>query len=461
MAKTVISQSGIFGFGPQASEGVIAPNFYRHKSQDIDLAPIDDARLGPPEIGGVPVPTFPYKVGAMSAGGATIAPRMEDTFGWLLYGALGDVSTSGSGTGGVSYPEFCLPRVYLTSSAKTVTSKISNPPQATTLIVRAWRDGASNVTGNVTIHGTTSGSDTSEIVALDDRNEVETTKTWVTITSVELPVQVNADGFDSVSIGWAASDFRKHAFQFLASDAYYVPWMSFRKLIPAGRNNVTFGEQFVDSKVIGLNFQLSTENPIVCRVDAMGKAFDFVDDPANNWTWANTYEDYTSIPIGCTPGGYIRVPSFGDQPLPITAATVGIQNGPLDPAQIRNYGDWALDDVPIITRQLVFDVTCKWYDPSLYRAIQTNSKTGLTWSPIPFVQSLAITGYAPYFPTGSVGRYGLEVLADSVMWQLNGGVRLAGNDLVTMRLTGTAIDTTGVYASFNLINKKESYVWPT
>lgn len=461
MAKTVISQSGIFGFGPQASEGVIAPSFYRHKSQDIDFAPIDDVRMGPPEIGGVPVPTFPYKVGAMSSGGATIAPRLEDTFGWLLYGALGDVTTSGSVTG-VSYPEFCLPRTYLTASTQTgVTAKITNPPSGVKLIVRAWRDGSSNVTGNVTIHGTTSGSATQEIVALSDRTEVETTNTWVTVTSVDLPARVNTDGFDAVSIGWKATDFLKHEFSFLSTDAYHVPWMTFRKLIPAGRNGVTFGEQFIDSKIVGLNFQLSTENPVVCRVDAMGKTFQFVDDPANNWSWANTYEDYTSIPIGCTPGGYIRVPTFGDQPLPITAATVGIQNQPMDPAQIRNYGDWSLDDVPIITRQLVFDVTCKWYDPSLYRAIQTNNKTGTTWSPIPFVQSLAIMGYAPYFPTGSVGRYGLEITSDSVMWQLAGGVRLAGNDLVTMRLQGTALDTAGNYATFALINQKASYTWPT
>ena len=458
MTKNVISQAGIFGFGPQGSEEVLASTFYRHKSRDIDLAPVDDVRMGPPEIGGVPVPTFPYKVGALAAGGATLSPRLEDTFGWLLYGAMGDVSTSGSPSG-ISYPEIVMQRQTLSAGAKTISTKLTSPTTPTKLIVRGWRDGSTPLTGNVVIHGTSSGSP-AESVTLSDQDEVQTSLTWSAITSVDLPAYIN-NAFDAVSIGWIDTDMREHTFKFLAADNYWLPYMSFRKLIPAGRSGVTFGEEFVDCKVLGMNFQLGNEDPIAARVDVMGKTFNFVDDPAGSWTWGNTYETYSSIPLGCVPGGYIMVPSFGDTPLPITGATVGIQNAPLDVRQIRNFGSPFLDDIPIVTRQLVFDVTCKWYDPTLYRAIQTNSKVGTTWSSLPFVKSLDIMAYSPAYAPSTNSPYGLRIQSDSVLWQLAGGVRLAGNELVQMRLTGVAIDSSGNYASLGLINKKESYDWPS
>ena len=67
----------------------MATTYYRHRAVDIDLSILDDVRLGQLEVGGIPVPTFPYKAGVMVGGGATIQPRLEDTVGWLLYGALG------------------------------------------------------------------------------------------------------------------------------------------------------------------------------------------------------------------------------------------------------------------------------------------------------------------------------------------------------------------------------------
>lgn len=97
---TTTAQAGIFGFGPSAGKGVAVPTnkWYRHKATLVDLAPLDDQRLGPPEVGGRPLPTIPYKAGIMVGGGATINPRLQDSIGWLLYGALGYHSvTSGSG----------------------------------------------------------------------------------------------------------------------------------------------------------------------------------------------------------------------------------------------------------------------------------------------------------------------------------------------------------------------------
>jgi hypothetical protein len=98
---TTVAQAGILGFGPSAGKGsgVTTGHWYRHKATLIDLAVLDDQRLGPPEVGGRPLPTIPYKAGVMVGGGATINPRLEASLGWLLAGALGDsTTTSGSGS---------------------------------------------------------------------------------------------------------------------------------------------------------------------------------------------------------------------------------------------------------------------------------------------------------------------------------------------------------------------------
>jgi len=95
---TTVAQAGIFGFGPSAGKGtaVQTGKWYRHKATLVDLAILDDQRLGPPEVGGRPLPTLPYKGGVMVGGGATINPRLEASLGWLLAGALGQSDTSGS-----------------------------------------------------------------------------------------------------------------------------------------------------------------------------------------------------------------------------------------------------------------------------------------------------------------------------------------------------------------------------
>jgi hypothetical protein len=458
---TVIAQSGIFGFGPQGVMGTLASTFYRHKAGDIDMAPVDDVRVGPPEIGGVPVPTIPYKAGSLAAGGATIYPRLENTLGWLLYGAMGGYTVSGS-AGGVGFPEVCMARKYLTATTQTITSGITSPTSGsgTRLIVRGWRDGSSAITGNVIITGTTSGSSTVESITLSDKSEVQSAYTWTAITSVQLPARTNSDGNDAVSVGWYDVGMRAHKFAFDSTNNSFVPFMSMRKLIPGSNNSPTLGEQFLDCKILGATFTLPNEGLIGCRVDAMGRTFVFVDNPEGTWSWANTYEDYTSIPIGCTTGGYISVPSFGDRPLPVVACTVGIQNNPLDIRQERIFGSPDLEDITITGRQLVFDVTCKWRDPSLYRAITTGSKTGTSWTTIPFVKSLDVFARSPGFAAGGNAPYGLRIESDAVMWQMAGGVRLVGNQMVSVRLQGTALDVSGNYARMTLINRQAAYNWP-
>lgn len=85
----VTAQSGIFSFGGQTAKGTIAATYYQHRAQNIDLGIVSDDRIGPPEVGGISTPTFPYRAGVSATGGALINPRLENTIGWLFYGALG------------------------------------------------------------------------------------------------------------------------------------------------------------------------------------------------------------------------------------------------------------------------------------------------------------------------------------------------------------------------------------
>jgi len=96
---SLTAAAAILGFGLQAGMEETATEFYRHRATMVDLDAIDDVREGAPEVGGRPVPTFPYKGGPIVAGGFTLQPRFEDTLGILLYGLLGNVETDPLGGG--------------------------------------------------------------------------------------------------------------------------------------------------------------------------------------------------------------------------------------------------------------------------------------------------------------------------------------------------------------------------
>ncbi len=95
---TVSAQAGVVDFGPQSGKGVAATNYYRHRATLVDIDVADAVNEGQPEVGGIAVPTFPYKSGPVVGGGFTLQPRLENSIGWLLYGMLGYHSVSPTGT---------------------------------------------------------------------------------------------------------------------------------------------------------------------------------------------------------------------------------------------------------------------------------------------------------------------------------------------------------------------------
>lgn len=359
----VIAQSGILSFGPQVAKETVAATFYQHRATDIDLAAVSDDRLGPPEVGGIPTPTIPYRAGLLCTGGALINPRLESTLGWLLYGAVGAITT----------------------------------------------------TADMNVFGTT-----------------------------------------------GQTGLFNHTFKFDQSTAN-VPYMSFRKKIPGAVSTEISGETFKDCKIVGLTFSLPNDGLINARVDVIGRSVEYTNSTGvASWTYGNTYmEDYQSIPIGSIDAGYLQIPGFSASDLPITAAQVTLQNAPLDMRQERVFGSPYIDDITIVGRALTADVVVKWQNDQLYRAIMTGATNATVWTAIPFVANLDIYVRSPADISGKSFPYQFRVQAPKVMWQMVGGIRLAGNQALMMRLTGTAIAGSTDYCSFQLANLQTNYSWPT
>ncbi|GAF67360.1 unnamed protein product, partial [marine sediment metagenome] len=191
----VTAQNGILSFGAQTAKDSVSATYYQHRAADIDLGIQSDDRLGPPEIGGIAVPTIPYRAGVLAAGGATIHPRLEDTFGWLLHGAVGAVTST------------------------------------------------------------------------QDENV-----------------------FGTVDTGYWHHEFT------LPTPSTELPFMTFRKEIPAATSGDELGEIYENSKITSMAFMLPNDGLIQARVDVLGTAEETqYADPAG-WTYENTLmEDYQSI----------------------------------------------------------------------------------------------------------------------------------------------------------------------
>ena len=358
----IVAQAGVFGFGPQSAKETTASTLYKHRAADIDLAVMSDDRLGPPEVGGTPTPTLPYRAGVMAAGGATISPRLQNTFGWLLFGAAGDVTTT-----------------------------------------------------------------------------------------------ADKDVFGSDSTG-----FTTHVFSFDTTSEGFVPWMTFYKEIPGETSAQRLGETYEDCKIVGMNMAFPNDGLIQSRVDVIGRmatGTQFETNPSP--TFDNTqYEDFDSVPIGSIEGSYIQIPDYDAADLPVVACTVALQNAPLDIRQEKVFGSPYLEDVTIVGRSLTVDMIVKWQDPELYKSILTGSTTGTQWSACPFVSDLDIyvcTGQCE----GESYPWQLRIEVPEIMYQLVGGIALAGNQAVMQRVRGTAIKGTEHYYDISLCNTTATYVWPT
>lgn len=94
---SITAQTGSVAFGLQSAKGTAATNWYKMKVNNIRMGAIVSQDTPPPEIGGTNNPTGAYKTTAAFAGSFAMAPRLEDVFGVLLYGATGQDTVTDNG----------------------------------------------------------------------------------------------------------------------------------------------------------------------------------------------------------------------------------------------------------------------------------------------------------------------------------------------------------------------------
>jgi hypothetical protein len=111
----VSALAGQFGWAKQNKKstdvGYVAPTVWkRHRAVSVELGIQDETKVGPPEVGGIAVPTFPYKSGPQVGGRFALQPRLEDTFGELLLALTGGdvVSTETSVGSGIWDHKFII-----------------------------------------------------------------------------------------------------------------------------------------------------------------------------------------------------------------------------------------------------------------------------------------------------------------------------------------------------------------
>lgn len=255
-----------------------------------------------------------------------------------------------------------------------------------------------------------------------------------------------------------------HAFTPLDADKAFVRWMSLRKYIPQKESDITtdLGELYTDCKPVALALTLPNDAPITARWDFMGREFEMIDD-VSGWAWQNAYEDWGSIPVGCEVGGYIKFTGGGltDEELPVVGARVTFANQNLDIRQEKVYGSPALEDITIIQRQITYDVTIKWNNPELYKALTTGATDGTVWTSQPLTGSLDIAMVGTDDIGAGTTPFSLNCTAAEIMWQMNGPIELAAGQAIMMRFTGTALEpAAGDYATFTLVNGQTEYDWP-
>jgi hypothetical protein len=458
----VTAADGIFGYAPQVGKEVMpaSPTWFRHKASLVDLGVNDDQRTGQLEVGGGPFPTFPYKAGYLVGGGATFQPRLQDVLGWIFYAGMGDIKSSTPVPGTDVHAE-----ITVATPPHSVTTAITAPPAGGAQVaIEVGTPTGASMTAEIHVNGTDNDDDALEVIyTVTARAALAvvvggTMGVFKTVTSIDVVSGTTGDKFTPIYLTGIT-----HSFIPKTSSKSHVKWLAARKYIPQkdGDALTDLLESYTDCKPLGMTFTLPNDSPLTMRMDMMGRTFELGDD-ISSWTWANEYEDWDSIPVGCETDGYIKFTGGGlsGEELPVVGAQISMINTPLDPRQERVYGSPKIEDITIVSRQMTYSCTVKWNNPELYRAVLTGDHAGTAWSSRPLTGSMDVRSVATGFISGSQ-KYMLNVSSPEILWMMNGTPVLAAGQAVICQFTGIALaPSVGDYTTFALTNNVLNYTWP-
>lgn len=253
----------------------------------------------------------------------------------------------------------------------------------------------------------------------------------------------------------------QHEFAFGGVQA--LPWLGFRVYQPGDTTANDVGREFIGNRVLSAQFTITTDAPPRVTMAVRGRKWQHSDP--STWAWANAFEDTKTVPLPVVSGGSMTIPGFSATALPVVAAQIGFVSAPADMRFDRVLGSPYLDDVTIVNQVVTVDATLKWKDATLYRAILNGSSTGTAYAGQTFEQDFDLVVYAPETIPSTAGvtdrKYELRFSVPRMLWQVNGPPTIAGNDVVLLRLRGTALlpGPSQPYAKITLINDQASYTW--
>lgn len=442
---TITSQAGVFSYGLQAAKGTLATTWYRHRAMDINFGPVQDLRTFMLEVGGIVTPTGAYKAGAFIGGGATLQPRMQGDFGWLVKFLMGKVTTTpGTASAAAVHADFSV-------AAGTISTGFTAPPtpRRVTFTVTSTVSGGPAA---LAITGTYEGAAQTENLNIADGANgtvTVTVKEYSAITSIV----ITGTATGQISAGYYQTN--SHAFT-LDDDPTLIPWISGRKVIPGPTK---LSEVGLDCKLAAARFIFPQNGIVQSRVDMIGREPTWDDNTAvASYAYYGAYEDYKSVPATCVVSGHVKLPNYDSNPQKVTSAQVTMVNNLSTPQAEMIIGSPYPDDFAILSRSMNVQAVLKWEDPVLYNKIFTGNLTS-TWNPEPFTSDFEILVKAPkLIPGSSDTNWSLKINAGEVMWQTPGTPTLEGGGMLMLPIQGQVIQPeSGQYAVITLVNEQVGY----
>ncbi len=246
----------------------------------------------------------------------------------------------------------------------------------------------------------------------------------------------------------------------------FIPWMGFRRHIPAEDLAQDIGDLALDCKIAAMTFNLPQVGPLSVDAQILGR-IPRLDSAPDLWNYSDVYEGFESVPMVMTGG--IRLPSYAPLQggnMPATGGQIVINNTTTTLREERILGSYHPDDFQTRMRPVIVSFTYKWRDPDFYRFIfnggdpaqndfnpcieETDFEMQLE-SPCP------ISAEIPY-------PWRIKFEAPRVDWSEDGPPQLVGDEIIMQQYTGTVLEAPSGqpedYFQITLENTYQEYVLP-
>lgn len=393
------------------------------------------------EVGGGAMSRGMVKAGVTSGGGLDLIPR-PSTLGSLLYGALGQVSTSMAHADA----EAVLEETVLTTSTQTITTGLTSPVTPSIVVVVPGPAGLS-FSGTVVVTGTDAADApaTENFIFDEDTEAIAGTQVFKTITEVGLPVRVTED--DTISLGLV--DAWQHTFT-IPTDPFDAPYWTIRHA-PGGK----WGEQYQDARVAALGLNFAGARFLEGAAAFMGG----LPTPGVSMTTWGAAALVDDGPQFLAPVSSIQLPSGSSLKVLSGSVNFGL-NIPLDEQWI--VGSYVPDAFDINQRSVAFSLNVKVDDATLYNKMMYDGAGAVTaWAAELYEEGDILLRFDSPQEAAEGTPYRLSITANSsennVQWAASPiGIR-AGRQLV-LNLTGLVKNVSaGDPLTCTLINQDESY----